>query len=159
MKVLFAERKGLPAASVREGRTEFLAAVKTSTVMMLTCPLLPSTLAMFGSQEFAVMRADAIVINVARGGVAVEEDLVTVLRERRISGAATDVFVEEPAGRSNNVLVRAAAEFKEDPTLYGRLLLSPHVAWWARSSLEKLRSTVSANVEAWARGEPQNLVI
>jgi lactate dehydrogenase-like 2-hydroxyacid dehydrogenase len=57
-----------------------------------------------------------------------------------------------------NVLVEAAEEWKDNAEMAGRLILTPHVAWFARSSIEKLRSTVTANVEAWARGEELNLV-
>ena len=53
----------------------------------------------------------------------------------------------------------AATEWKSDAEMSGRLILTPHVAWYARSSIEKLRKTVKANVEAWARGEHLNLVV
>ena len=58
-----------------------------------------------------------------------------------------------------NVLLKAAEEWTEDAEMGGRLILTPHVAWFARSSIEKLRRTVSANVEAWVRGEDLNLVV
>lgn len=57
-----------------------------------------------------------------------------------------------------NVLVQAAEEWKENGEMAGRLVLSPHCAWYARSSIEKLRCSVTANIEAWARGEELNLV-
>jgi glycerate dehydrogenase len=56
------------------------------------------------------------------------------------------------------MLVKAAEEWKESGEMGGRLVLSPHVAWFAGSSIEKLRRTVVMNVEAWARGEELNLV-
>ena len=88
-----------------------------------------------------------------------EEDLVSALKEKKIAGAATDVFAKEPAGRDDSVLLQAAEEFREKRAgMEGRLILSPHLAWYASSSLEKLRATVAANVEGWAKGTPQNLV-
>ena len=45
------------------------------------------------------MRTDAVVINVSRGGIVSEEALVSALRKRKIAGAATDVYLEEPTGR------------------------------------------------------------
>lgn len=101
------------------------------------------------------MQKDTVLVNVARGGVVVEEDLVEALREKKIWGAATDVFVEEPAGTGNSCLIRAARE----GALGGRLVLSPHVAWFARSSREKLLRTVASNIEAFARGAPENVVV
>lgn len=103
-------------------------------------------------------------MNVARGGIVDEDALVNALKEKRIQGAATDVFIEEPAGTENSVLVRTAREWSESEEegvrgLNGRLVLSPHVAWWARASIEKLRGTVRANIEGWARGEVVNQVL
>jgi lactate dehydrogenase-like 2-hydroxyacid dehydrogenase len=158
MAVQFAERKDTP--SIRPGRTSFSETIKTSTVLFITLPLTPSTANLLSTAEFSLMRPDALIINVARGGIVDEDALVDALKEKRIQGAATDVFVEEPAGKENSVLVRTAREWEEGiGGLNGRLVLSPHVAWWARSSIEKLRGTVSANVEGWARGEVVNQVL
>jgi lactate dehydrogenase-like 2-hydroxyacid dehydrogenase len=40
----------------------------------------------------------------------------------------------------------------------GRLILSPHLAWYARSSIEKLKRSVGENIESWASGKPTNVV-
>lgn len=88
-----------------------------------------------------------------------EEALVTALKERRIMGAATDVYVEEPAGVENSVLVRAVKDWEGVEGMRGRLVLSPHLAWWARSSVEKLRRTVVENIEGWCGGEVRNEVL
>jgi lactate dehydrogenase-like 2-hydroxyacid dehydrogenase len=157
MTVLIADRKGVDASATRPGRTDFITALKTSTVIILTLPLSPSTTDLISTAEFSLMRPDALLINVSRGGIFNEDALVTALKERKIAGAATDVYIEEPAGREN-VMVKAAEEWKESGEMGGRLVLSPHVAWFAGSSIEKLRSTVTANVEAWVRDAPQNLV-
>jgi lactate dehydrogenase-like 2-hydroxyacid dehydrogenase len=153
MTVIIAERKGVKKDDVREGRMEFTEAIRTATTLMITCPLNSSTRHMITSTEFQLMRKDAILVNVARGGIVVEEDLVDALKGRIIAGAATDVFENEPAGLDNDVLVREA------PGLGGRLTLSPHLAWYAKSSIEKLKGTVRDNIEAFARGEPRNLVV
>jgi len=112
-----------------------------------------------------MMQSDVLIINVARGGIINETAIVQALRNKQIGAAATDVYVEEPAGLENSVLVRAAQDWADDERkggplaeMNGRLVLSPHIAWWARSSIEKLRITVGANIEAWARGEATNLV-
>lgn len=116
------------------------------------------------------MRPDALLINVARGGIVDEEALVKALEERKIGGVATDVFLEEPAGVENSVLVKKAREWKDWENIGGKegekgrelnwkLVLSPHIAWWATSSIEKLRGTVASNIENWAKGEPMNIVV
>lgn len=153
MSILFAERKGVPDAQVRPDRTSFSATLQRSTVIMLTLPLTPSTESLVSASELALMRPDSILVNVARGGIVDEAALVDALRQRRIAGAATDVYAPEPAGREN-VLVREA----DAEGVKGRLILSPHVAWYARSSIEKLRRVVAGNVDSWAKGEPTNVV-
>ena len=66
------------------------------------------------------MRPDVLVINVARGGIVDEEALVKALEEREIGGAATDVFLEEPAGVENSVLVKKAREWKDWEKIGGK---------------------------------------
>ncbi|XMA13935.1 hypothetical protein WAI453_006726 [Rhynchosporium graminicola] len=155
-KVHFAERKH--SETVRQGRISFVECLQTSTTIFLTLPLSPESLNLISTPEFALMREDAILINVARGGIVDEAALVQALEDKKIHAAATDVFVEEPA-MMENVLVRTANRWREEGSPFdGRLILSPHIAWWARSSIEKLRSTVGQNIEAWARGQPSNIV-
>ncbi|KAL2072088.1 hypothetical protein VTL71DRAFT_11431 [Oculimacula yallundae] len=155
-KVQFAERKN--SDTVRDGRVSFIECLKTSTTVFLTLPLSPESLNLISTPEFALMRADTILINVARGGIVDESALVQALKDKKIHAAATDVYVEEPAGMEN-VLVRTANQWREEGSEFdGRLILSPHIAWWAKSSIEKLRRTVGENIEAWARGEPKNVV-
>jgi len=152
MSVLMAERKGLEGSSVREDRTPFSETLSSCTVLILTCPLTSSTRHMIGEPELRLMRKDSILINVARGPVVVEEALVKALKESWISGVGTDVFVTEPADKTNSALVREGASLPN-------LVMSPHLAWLAQSSIDKLKSTVAANIEAFAEGKPQNLVV
>lgn len=155
MTVSLSERKGVPPSQTRPGYTPFSQILTTSTVLFLTLPLTPSTTNLITSSELSLMRPDALLINIARGGIVNESDLVHALKEGKIAGAATDVFVEEPAGR-DNVLVEAARE--GELARSGRLILSPHVAWVGRSSVEKLRRVVVENVGVWAEGGGGNVV-
>jgi lactate dehydrogenase-like 2-hydroxyacid dehydrogenase len=154
MSALIADRKGLPESSVRPGRASFEETLKRSTIIMITVPLTPDTQSLISTPEFALMRPNAVIINVARGGIIDEEALVEALRQKRIAGAATDVYSKEPVGK-DNPLVRNAN--KDD--IKGRLILSPHLAWYAKSSIEKLQKVMGENVDSWAKGEPLNLVI
>ena len=65
-------------------------------VISLHVPLTPLTWRLIGHQQFAQMKAAALVINTSRGGVVVEADLAQALNDRRIAGAAVDVFEHEP---------------------------------------------------------------
>jgi phosphoglycerate dehydrogenase-like enzyme len=65
-------------------------------VLVVACPLTPETRHMLGREQFERMRPGAILVNVARGEVLVEADLVAALRDGTIAGAGLDVFTEEP---------------------------------------------------------------
>jgi len=65
-------------------------------ILSLNCPLTAETKNMIDAAAFAKMKKGALLINVARGGVVVEADLVAALRDGTLRGAAVDVFDQEP---------------------------------------------------------------
>lgn len=130
-KVLLSERPS--STSIREGRTSFKDTLSNSTVIVIATSLTPDTRNLISDSELALLPSDALLINVARGEIVDEKALVKALKEKRIAGAATDVFAPEPAGRETSILI------KEADGLGGRLIVSPHVAWYAITSVEKLR--------------------
>jgi phosphoglycerate dehydrogenase-like enzyme len=70
-------------------------------VVLAAAPLTPETHHMLSDVQFAVMKQDAIVINVGRGPVIDEAALIRALQQGRIGGAALDVFEEEPLPASS----------------------------------------------------------
>ncbi|HEX5469195.1 MAG TPA: D-glycerate dehydrogenase, partial [Gaiellaceae bacterium] len=66
-------------------------------VVTLHAPLTPETEGLIGRNELALMRSDAVLVNVARGPIVDEEALVEALRAGTIAGAALDVYAHEPA--------------------------------------------------------------
>lgn len=70
----------------------------------LHVPLTTETKYSIGKQQFALMKPTAYFINTSRGAVVVEEDLIQVLREGKIKGAAIDVFEHEPPKSDNPLL-------------------------------------------------------
>lgn len=65
-------------------------------VLLVAAPLTPDTRHLIGEAEFVAMRNSAIVINVGRGPVIDEQALIRALQEKRLHGAALDVFEAEP---------------------------------------------------------------
>lgn len=59
-------------------------------------PMTSGTKGLIGEREIALMRPSASIINTARGGIVDEQALIVALREKRLRGAALDVFEEEP---------------------------------------------------------------
>ncbi|HEU4565739.1 MAG TPA: phosphoglycerate dehydrogenase [Gemmatimonadaceae bacterium] len=72
---------------------ELLAA---ADVISVHVPLTESTAGMIGERELALLKATAGIVNAARGGVVREDALLRALAERRIAGAALDVYEQEP---------------------------------------------------------------
>lgn len=65
-------------------------------LIVVAVPLLPSTRHLLSIAEFAVMKSNAVLIDVSRGGVVDESALVQALTNGSIEGAALDVFAQEP---------------------------------------------------------------
>ena len=175
MNVCVADRK-LPINGVRQveptatkvsadntmTRASFQEILSTCTTIFICIPKNPSTIDMITMKEFAIMRPQALLINVSRGGIINESDLLDALRSSQIAGAATDVFVAEPAWSGNSVLVEALAN--EANSVDGEklpLVVSPHTAWYSEVTMENLKQSVKENVEGWARGNlpEQSLVV
>jgi phosphoglycerate dehydrogenase-like enzyme len=65
-------------------------------VVVIGVPLTPSTQGMFNEAAFKAMKSTAFLVNIARGEVCNESDLIRALEEKQIAGAALDVFEHEP---------------------------------------------------------------
>jgi D-3-phosphoglycerate dehydrogenase / 2-oxoglutarate reductase len=68
----------------------------TSRFIVLACPLTPETFHLINADRLALVRPDAYLVNVARGPVVLEADLIDALKSGRLAGAALDVFESEP---------------------------------------------------------------
>ncbi|WWD16235.1 hypothetical protein CI109_100661 [Kwoniella shandongensis] len=68
----------------------------TSDVIILTCPLTPATHGMIGKEAFGKMKDGVVLVNVSRGQVVVESELVDALESGKVRRAALDVFENEP---------------------------------------------------------------
>lgn len=119
-----------------------------SDVLSLHCPLSPATKNLIGINELRKMKPSALLINTARGELVDEAALVQALEEGIISGAGVDVLTEEPPKNGNPLLDLRRSNF----------ILTPHVAWASTEAMQALADQLIENIEAWAAGEPQNLV-
>jgi phosphoglycerate dehydrogenase-like enzyme len=78
------------------GVTELHPVLAESDVVVLALPLTPETRGSFDERALRAMKPGAFLVNVARGGICDEEALVRVLNDGHLSGAALDVFAQEP---------------------------------------------------------------
>lgn len=93
MRIIYHNRRSRVAGYEYADLPELL---KRSDFVSIHTPLTPETRGMIGAQELALLKPTAILVNTARGAVIDEQALAGCLRERRIAGAALDVFEDEP---------------------------------------------------------------
>ena len=72
-----------------------------SDFISLHTPMTDATKGIINADALARMKDGVRIINCARGGLIVEEDLIEAVESKKVSGAAIDVFTEEPALKSN----------------------------------------------------------
>ena len=118
-----------------------------SDFVVVCCLLDASTRHLVGAREFARMRPDAYFINVARGPIVDEAALIAALRERRIAGAALDVFEQEPVDPANPLLAM------DD------VIVTPHSLCWTDECFHNMATTgLTSIVDALAGRRPQFVV-
>jgi glycerate dehydrogenase len=116
----------------------------------LHCPLTPQTKNLINEQSLRLMKPSAFLINTARGALVDEAALIQSLREERLAAAALDVITQEPPAADHPIIL-AASELDN-------LLVTPHTAWSARQSRERLLSEVAENICAFLAGKERNRV-
>ncbi|HEY6452229.1 MAG TPA: D-2-hydroxyacid dehydrogenase [Steroidobacteraceae bacterium] len=119
-----------------------------SDVVTLHCPLTPATRNVIGEAQLRAMKPTALLINTARGGLVDEQALIRALEQRWIAGAGFDVLTIEPPTGGHPLLELRRPNF----------ILTPHVAWASAGAMQILADQLMDNVDAWAAGEPRNLV-
>lgn len=146
MGVQVAARPGMRA--VPPDRVPLDALLGQVDVLSLHCPLTDETRGLIGEAELASMRAQALLINTARGGIVDEAALARALRERRIAGAGVDVLSLEPPRAGNPLL---AGDIPG-------LIVTPHTAWASREARQRLIDGLRDNITAFLADQPQNVV-
>jgi len=149
MEVLVAARPGA-RGPVSPDRTPLEQLLREADVVSLHCPLTPETRNLMNERSLALMKPTAFLINTARGALVDEPALIAALRAKRIAAAALDVITQEPPPADHPV-IQAAREMEN-------LLVTPHTAWSARETRERLLDEVVANIAAFLAGEPRNIV-
>ena len=90
------EHAGIQSFAEQGGAGDFAAFMRASRVLIIIAPLTPATQDLFNRETLALLPPSSYVINVARGGLLVEEDLIELLDIGHLAGAALDVFRKEP---------------------------------------------------------------
>jgi glyoxylate/hydroxypyruvate reductase len=90
------DHPGIRCFAEQGGAGDFAAFMHASRVLVIIAPLTPATQDRFNLEALALLPPSSYVINVARGGLLVEEALIELLDRGHLAGAALDVFRQEP---------------------------------------------------------------
>ena len=113
-----------------------------SDVIVLSAPLTRETRGLMGAREVAQMKPGALLVNVGRGRLVVDEAIVEGLRSGQIGGAALDVFTHEP--------LDPASPYWDLPNV----IVTPHTSGAMQDYWTPLVALFSENLRRFERGEP-----
>ena len=120
--------------------------MKQADFIVLLVPYTPENHHLIGAAEIALMKSDAVLINIARGGIVDELALIDALKHRKIFGAGVDVFENEPNFRK---------EFLE----LSNVVLLPHLGSASENTRRAMANLAAKNlVAALTTGKPPNQV-
>jgi D-3-phosphoglycerate dehydrogenase len=113
-------------------------------ILILAAPLTPVTRGMIDQSVFGSMKQGSILINVARGGLVVEDDLVTALASGHLWGAGIDVTATEP--------LPVDSPLWELPNL----IITPHVGGQFAKRIDQMTDFFCENLRRYLAGQPLN---
>lgn len=145
MKVLIAKRD---VSDTRSARLDLVTLLPQVDVLSLHCPLTAETRGLIGAKEIKLMKADAVLINTARGGLVDEVALLAALQQGRLGGAGIDVIESEPPPADYPLLQQRLPN----------LIVTPHTAWASRSARQCVLQEVVLNIEAFSQERPRHQV-
>ena len=115
-------------------------------VITLHCPLTSENEHLVNTERLALMKSNALLINTSRGPLINNQALARALHDKVIAGAALDVLDIEPP-RQDNPLLQAP-----------NCILTPHIAWNAIESRQRLMQIAADSLQAFLAGKPVNVV-
>ncbi len=137
-KICYYSTSGKNSDAIYE-RVELEELLKTCDIISIHAPLNEKTKNLLALKELKLVKDNAILINVGRGGIVSEEDLAKIMNEKNIR-VGLDVLEVEPMIKNHPLL---SIKNKEN------LIITPHVAWASKEAVEKLMSMVYKNLQEW----------
>jgi D-3-phosphoglycerate dehydrogenase len=126
--------------------TDLGALLAMSDVVSIHATLTDETRHLIGARELAQMKPSAFLVNAARGAIVDEAALVRALQEKRIAGAALDVYSLEPLAHAGHPL---SALFGMD-----NVLLFPHLTFYTAEAMRRLTDDTLARCREILEGRP-----
>jgi D-3-phosphoglycerate dehydrogenase len=121
--------------------------LEQSDIVVLCCPLNGKTRGLIGKAELAMMKKDAVLVNVSRGPVVDELPLMRALESGKLRGAVLDVFNEQPLPKDHPLFA------------VGNVILTPHMAGITTESMLRMGQGVVNEITRLIKGEePLNFI-
>lgn len=146
MEVLIAERPN--TKNIRKGRMAFNDAIAQADVISLHCPQTDDNLGFFNADVFSKLKANAVLINTARGTLVNNNDLLSALNNNQLSCAILDVLDQEPPPVEHCLLAAQSSQLK----------ITAHIAWASAEAQQALVNLVAKNIDAFKQGKRVNRV-
>lgn len=121
-------------------RVDFDTLLGTSDIVSVHAPLTAETEGLMNKDAFAKMKPNAIFLNLGRGAIVVEQDLVDALNNHQIAAAGLDVLTVEPMSPDNPLI-----SIKDSK----RLLITPHIAWASVEARTNLMNIILQQIKEW----------
>ncbi|UJA03538.1 D-2-hydroxyacid dehydrogenase [Acinetobacter johnsonii] len=148
MNVIFSERKNAPVC--RDGYVPFEQAVEQADILSLHCELNAETQHMIDATVLNLMKNKSILINVGRGGLVHDADLITAIESKKIAGFGADVLNQEPPADDHPLL--------QLQRLHANVMITGHIAWGTDEAQQRLFDILQSNINQNMQGVEQNLV-
>ncbi len=123
---------------------------KESDIISVHTPLNDGTRGLISRERIAMMKNDAIFINVARGAVVDEAALTDAILNEKIGGIGVDVYSKEPFPTDHPYASIAGRE---------NVIFTPHMAWGSYEARVRCCDEIALNIEAFLAGERRNRVV
>ena len=118
-----------------------------SDIISIHAPLNDNTYQLFTLDVFRKMKQEAILLNLGRGGIVKEDDLVQALNDNVIQAAGLDVLSKEPLPEDSPLM-----QIKDSK----RLFITPHIAWGSVEARSLLIKELYLNIVSFTKGEERN---
>lgn len=112
--------------------------MRTCDVISIHAPMNDKTRNLITYDKLSLMKPTAYILNLGRGGIINEEDLVRALNENKLAGAGIDVFTKEPLPADSPYM-----KLKDK----SKIILTPHIGWCSREARMRLVDGIADNIK------------
>ena len=141
----FAKEMGFPYLSLED-------LLKTSDIITVHAPYLPSTHHLINSGNIGLVKKGAYIINTARGAIVETAAIVSAFKSGQLGGAGLDVLEEEAAMKAGDMSLDA------DLVQLPNVIVTPHNAFNTNEAFLRILDTTIDNIVAFVNGAPTNVV-